>query len=158
MANSPPIPSRDPVVDNKTGLITRTWQVYFRNLRTDIDSAPASLHQVALTAQTASIAATAVPSDVLTAGLYRVSWYARITRAATTSSSLTVTIGWTEQGTPLTVSGAAVTGNTTTTVQNATQVLQIDGSTPITYATTYASTGATTMAYELTVLLEQLQV
>jgi hypothetical protein len=56
------------------------------------------------------------------------------------------------------VSGAAMTGNTTTTVQNATQVLQIDGSTPVTYATTYASSGATAMVYELTVLLEQLQV
>jgi hypothetical protein len=157
MANSPPIPSRDAVVD-KTGLITRTWQVYFRNLRTDIDNAPASLNQETLTGQSASIATTAVPSDVLTAGLYRVSWYARVTTAATTSSSLTVTIGWTEQSVPLTVSGVAMTGNTTTTVQNATQVVQIDGGTSITYATTYASSGATAMVYALTVLLEQLQV
>ncbi len=156
MANSPPIPSRDPVVE-KSGLITRVWQVYFRNLRTDIDVAPAALHQVTLTGQTASIAATAIPSDALTAGLYRVSWYARVTTAATTSSSLTVTVGWTEGAVPLTVSGAAMTGNTTTTVQNATQVLQVDGSTPVTYATTYASSGATAMVYELTVLLEQLQ-
>ena len=80
-----------------------------------------------------------------------------ITTAATTSSSLTVTVGWTEGAVPLTVSGAAMTGNTTTTVQNATQVLQVDGSTPVTYATTHASSGATAMVYELTVLLEQLQ-
>ena len=116
------------------------------------------LGSTALTNQSASISATPVPVPSLTAGLYRVSYYARITTAATTSSSLTVTIAWTDGTIAMTQAGAALTGNTTATQQNGTFFIQDDANASITYATTYASNGAGEMKYSLYVVVESVLV
>lgn len=143
------------VLDEREGTMPDVWVKYFQsqsdatNLSPSVASTP-----VSATTQSASIGTTAIPTSTLSAGLYRVSYYARITRAATVSSSLIVTIGWTESGVSLLQSGAAITGNTTFSLQNATWFIQIDNSSPITYATTYASVGGTTMQYKLVVALE----
>ena len=86
--------------------------------------------------------------------MYRVTYTARVTTPATTSSSLTITISWTAGGVTQSIVGAAMTGNTTATLQTATMAPKIDQATPISYATTYVSVGATPMAYELDVILE----
>ncbi|MDA1095305.1 MAG: hypothetical protein O3A25_18895 [Acidobacteria bacterium] len=153
--NRPDMPVRDPLV-TKDGFIERTWQVWFRNVRTDIDSAPLNIATKALTAQAATISTTALPLD-LTAGIYRVSYYARITQAATTNSSLTVTLAWTETAVALSQGFTAMTGNTTTTQQNGTVMVVADANTSLTYATVYSSTGATPMQYRLTVVAERVQ-
>ena len=110
---------------------------------------------VSLTTQAASISTTPIPSQTLAAGIYRVSVFAAITQAATVSSSLTVTITFTHNGLSKSLSGVALTGNTTTTVQSNTFLIHIDGSSPVSYATTYASAGATPMQYALDVILER---
>lgn len=110
---------------------------------------------VTASAQSASIGATAVPTGTLEAGIYRVTYYARITRAATTSSSLTVTIGWTD-GVAQTETGAAMTGNLTTTWQRGGGLIALDAGTSVTYAAAYSSVGATAMQYALAVRLEKL--
>jgi hypothetical protein len=48
-----------------------------------------------------------------------------------------------------------MTGNTTATVQNGSILIHADQSSTVTYATAYASVGATTMTYSLSVRLEQ---
>jgi hypothetical protein len=53
------------------------------------------------------------------------------------------------------LAGAAMTSNTTTTVQSDTVLVAIDASTPLTYSTAYSSTGATAMAYSLWLVAEQ---
>ncbi|MCR4374149.1 MAG: hypothetical protein NUW22_04810 [Acidobacteria bacterium] len=112
-----------------------------------------------LTAQAASIAATAIPLAPNAAlatsdGRYRVLVYARVTRAATTSSSLAVTIGWTDGGIACTKAISAVTGNTTATVLQEQVVIRADKGTTINYSTTYASVGGVVMTYSLDVVAE----
>lgn len=147
-----PMPVGDELV-LRDRTISEVWRLWFRETKRVVDATPERVVTKQLTAQTASIATTSLPLSVTT-GLWRVSWAARITRAATTSSSLTVTIGWTDT-VALTSSGAALTGNTTTTSQSGMLLIAADGNTPMTYATTYASAGATTMQYKLDIVVER---
>lgn len=151
---SAPFPAKDPIADKGNGLITGPWIDWFTGLVRSIDATPSRLQTVGVTAQAASIGATSIPLGALAAGLYRVTWFSRITTAATVSSSLTVTVGFTKGGVSCTLSGAALTGNTPATTQSETRMVAIDGSTPVTYSTTYASVGATPMQYALNVVLE----
>jgi hypothetical protein len=109
---------------------------------------------VVLTGQAASIGTTPVPMTAIQPGLYRVSWYLRVTQAATTSSSIQVTLGWTDGAVNCSRSGAAETGNTTSTTQSGEAFIRIDGVTPINYSTTYASVGGTPMKYRLDLVVE----
>lgn len=153
-----PFPVKDPLVNPKRNFVASQVLIdWATNLGSDVDASPARLNTVTETAQTAAIGTTSIPTGALGAGLYRVSWYVRITRAATVSSSLTVSLGWTEGTVPLTLNGAALTGNTTGTVQSGSALLRIDSSTPITYSTAYASSGATAMEYRIDVVLEQIE-
>lgn len=136
--------------------ITTDWIRYLRLQNDQIDLAARRRGSVVLTAQAAAIAATAIPIGSIPPGLYRISYYARITQAATTSSSLTITIGWTDGAIALTQAGAAITGNTTSDVQFGTVVLRSDANGPVTYSTAYSSTGATAMQYRLSVVAEEL--
>ena len=156
MAN-PPMPSRDAMTDEQ-GIVRRTWQVWFRNLTNTVDDAPSRIQTVSLVGQSASIGTTSIPSTTLTAGLYRVTWYLRISTAAGTSSSVTVTLGWTDDTVTMSVSGAAVTGNTTATSQTQTSLLAVDNASPVTYATTYSSSGSPAMQYALDITLEAVSV
>jgi len=138
------------------GKLTREWQVWITNLVTKVDSQAYQAKAVSLTAQSASIGATAVSIASLTAGVYRMSYRARVTQAATTSSSLLVTISWVDGTITCSLASAAVTGNTTATVISGSEVIRVDQDGPINYATTYASTGATPMQYSLDVSVEAL--
>jgi hypothetical protein len=154
---NPPMPARDAMIDER-GLVRRIWQVWFRNLTNAVNDAPARIQTIALVGQSASIGATSIPSATLTAGLYRVTWYLRISTAAGTSSSVTVTIGWTDDTVTMSLSGAAVTGNTTTTSQTQTSLLAVDNASPVTYATVYSSAGSPAMQYALDITLEAVSV
>ena len=48
-----------------------------------------------------------------------------------------------------------MTGNTLATTTSLSAIISVDDATTITYATTYASVGATTMQYRLDVVCEQ---
>jgi hypothetical protein len=143
----------DPLED----LLTEVWANYLSRLGDTVNaSAIRIVPAVQLTAQGASIAATDFSGGGLSAGLYRIGYYARITRAATTSSSLTVTFDWTDGGVSPSQAGTAITGNTTTTQQNGFLLIRTDAASPVRYSTTYASVGATTMTYALYIVLERL--
>lgn len=152
-------PVRDPIAvpDQQTGLLMlpRVWIDWFTSLTIRVDSNPQSFSPVTLPAQGAAIGTTPLPV-VTNAGLYRITYYARITTAATTSSSLTITLGWTDGGNSCSLSGAAMTGNTVTTVQTGTAMVRSDQAGALTYATAYASVGATSMQYSLDITVEQM--
>lgn len=151
-----PIPNRVSITKSfKDHLINAEWIRWLRELVAAVDASAKNLGTAALTAQAGSIAATPVATQRLNAGTYRVSWYARITQAATVSSSLTVSIRWTDGGILNTLSGVPITGNTTATNQSGEALVNIDDGTTIDYAATYASVGATPMQYALTVVIEK---
>lgn len=125
------------------------------------------------TAQAAAIAtATLYAVPAAGVGLYRISWYAKITRNATTSSQMgALTISWTDAtdstAAAFTVTALASTGGTSTSnVSNVTGssgamigvpvTVWAKASTNIQYAMAYASVGATTMQYELHIKVEWL--
>lgn len=130
------------------------WVQFFVSQQQQIQDAAAIIIDTQV-AGTAAIAATALNVGT-SSGLYRMSLYARITRAATTNSSLTPTFRWTEGGVALSKTYTAVTGNTTATYLVDTFPFRIDASSPVTYETAYASTGATSMTYSLEMSVERL--
>jgi hypothetical protein len=141
--------------DGLEGTITDPWIRYMQTLQTVVSAQPQRISLMELDTQGASIGATALPTPTLTEGLYRITWYAAITRAGSVSSSLTVTLAWTDRAIAKTYSGAAIVGNTTATVQSQTQMVRSDANSPITYATTYADGGgAVSMQYALDLVVE----
>jgi hypothetical protein len=157
MALNPlPMPIDTALVD-QNGLIEFTvWVPYF--VARDQQLAEASVtvvHPAPLTSQAAAIGATPL-SVGSSGGLYRVNVYARITQAATASSSLTPTFRWTEGVVAQSRTYTALTGNTTTTILVDVFPLRIDANTALTYETAYASVGATPMQYSLEIAVERL--
>lgn len=162
MATALPIPATDKLVrpdrpeykkrgqkDPLAGLVTPEWFNWLAQVSANVQSSPQNLNTVTLLNQGASIGATDITSGSSGAGLYVMAYYARIARAAGTSSSLIVTLDWPDTTTP-SFSGAAITGNTTTTIQSEWKYFYADGS-PIRFATTYVSVGAPSMLYNLRV-------
>ena len=144
----------DAVVYRESLRPSRTWVDWFTTLARRADATVFRVQTVNLIGQGASVTATAVPISALTAGLYRVSYALRVTRPATSSSSATVTVGWTDGTVACAQAFAAVTGNTTATVQSGTALVRCDASSVITYAVVYASSGATSMQFALDVVVE----
>lgn len=125
---------------------------------------PSEIVTVDLTAQSAAIVATTLISAPAT-GMYRVSWSADITTAATTSSVLGGTNGFqvvftspTDSVVKTTVVGNSVTSaaNTTGTAVGGSFVVYAKTGTNIQYQYDYTSVGGTAMVYELHIKLERL--
>lgn len=110
---------------------------------------------VSESAQAASIATTAA-FTTRGAGYYRISYYMRKTAADGVSSSLTVTLGWTESAVPLTQAFAALTVDTTAAQQNGSITVYADASSDLTFAVAYVSGTPGQMAYRIEVRVEQL--
>lgn len=152
-------PVREPMVTPGSWLVSDRWRIWLRDLNQQIATNPQNVTTpVQLTGKTASITTTAIPTASLAPGLYRISYYQRVTTAAGVSSSLTTTFSWTEGAVSLTYAGSAMTGNTTSTYQQGTVFIQIDQASPVTYATSYASNPASAMAYLLSITLEAVSV
>ena len=134
--------------------MSKLWIQFFGGQTDRINQGAAVVVFKQLKTQGAAVATTSFATETLSPGLYRVSYYARITRAATTSSSLTVTIGHTDGAVSITQVGAAITGNTTATVQSGTALMRVDTATAVTYGTAYSSTGSTSMQYRLDLAFE----
>lgn len=148
------------IPDPQEGMVSTPWVEYMTRSDQILAQSPNRLNSVGpLTAQAASIGATDFSTGGLNAGLYRLSYYARITQAATTSSSLIVTFDWTDTGVATSHSFAAITGNTTATNNGSpdSKLIYSDAASPIRYSTTYASVGGTPMQYSLQIVLEKVQ-
>jgi hypothetical protein len=153
-----PVPRTNDVLQTQKGKIAQWWDNWFQEIAKMLDAA--NTGAVSLSAQSASVAATNITPDTptasLAAGLYQISYSARITQAAGISSSLTPAFGWTDGGVACSFTGAAMTGNSTNTTQQAVIPIQVDAGTNVSYATTYASSGSPSMTYALRVRLELL--
>jgi hypothetical protein len=158
MANLAPTPAivveQDVTNGRISGRLTFLMRYWLLSLADRINATPEILASVKASTQAASISATSFSILSVSPGLYRLSMSARISRAATTSSSLIVTFGWTSGGVSCTTASPAMTGNTTATVGSLTVLARVDEATAITYATTYVSAGGTTMQYSLDVSCE----
>lgn len=154
-----PIPQYDPLVEKVSFKMNDRWYRWLSDVLTRLLQsvlALAAVHRVALTGSigTATVYTPTQP------GVYRVSWSIQVTTAATTSSSIAVTLGWKTgpTATPVaqTEAFAAITGNTTGTHGSGSVVIYPTSAQPITYQTTYASVGGTSMAYQVDVVVEEL--
>ena len=150
------VPFRTPMLTGLRELITRDWVRYLQSAIDIINKCAREMDVVSKEAQTASLSTTSFNTGTLDPGVYRVSYNARIAVAAGTSSSLTVTMTWTDGGVTQTQAGAAITGNSTTTQQNNTMLIHIDKATDIKYATTYSTSGAPAMKYNVYLLVEKI--
>ena len=156
MSISAPQPIREELVDSDR-FITRSWRNYLFAVQTVTETSAQVLPAVTLNAQHAAIASTPVPTSALTAGYYRVSVYAVITTAATTSSSLTLSVRWTDAGGLLCQQLLpALTTNVVGAVSTLTFPIHIDSTSPISYAVAYASNVAGQMTYNFGILVESL--
>ena len=124
---------------------------------------PAIYASASATAQGADIGATtlyAVPASG--AGIYRVSFYEIVTRAATTSSTLpAVVITWTDRDNStaqsVTFTPSAAAGNTLTTFVSGDLYVSAKASTNIQYSTSgFASSGGTSMQFAIRLKAEAL--
>lgn len=147
------------------GRLTPRWEGLLRDLilvpswirSTERASLAAALAPVVVV-RNASPAASPTPSappSESSATLYRLSYYVRVVQPATVSSSVQVTLTWTDGGVTQTATGALLTGNTTTTLEQKTELLvHVDPDTPVEVSTTYASVGADPMVYDVEVAYE----
>ncbi len=92
----------------------------------------------------------------LGAGLYRVSWYLRETVNDGVSSSLTVTIGFSDKGQALTFVGPALTTDTITSWQTGSVVVRSDANVDLTAAIAYASNTPHRMTFDAIFSVEYL--
>lgn len=164
---SVPLPADDPIAkprrknipqgqkDDQEGLCTDVWIKYLQNREDAITSAPQRNASTSVSAQSASIAATSIPTAALNGGLYRATFYGTVTTPGTVSSSLEVTFSWTDSGQARAITSTAYTGNSISECTTATVMFNVDAGAPVTYATTYATAGATDMVYTLYVVLEK---
>ncbi len=134
--------------------ISKEWGIWLQSgLVNPVSTSVQVYPTVSLPPQNASLGVTPIPLPSLATGLYRLTYYARITTVGSISSSLTVNFLWTESGVSLSASGPAITGNTTTTISSASILVLSDAASPLNYSTTYASNAAG-MQYRLTILVE----
>lgn len=149
-------PLNDVVID-KTGRLTDLWRQWFGRLPATLGAIPSILNVVNLSGQSASLAATDFSNTSLLAGIYRASYRVQITQAAGVSSSLTVSILWTDGGVAQTATGAAIVGNTVTTGQSDFALIRVDAGTAVQYSAVYASVGVPGMTYTFTASLEKIK-
>jgi hypothetical protein len=163
-----PIPIYDPIArarnrqkyrgaekDPLEGTVTELWSGFFSQQNLAIQAAPTRIAVVPVTNQSASIGLTDITGGSIVGGLYALSYYARITVPASVSSSLTIALDWRDGGVTLTFTGAAMTGNTTSTYQSGgLPLIKVDSLSPVRYSATRVSVG-TPMSFDLVVQLDR---
>ncbi len=142
-------------LDSKGGFMTQQWSDWFViALMQRLQTCPQMIsHPATATGQTASYPNTSFNVSSIVQGIYRVCWTARITTAASVSSNLSVTIGYTRAGVACTQTSQSLTSNASNLPGSGIFTLNSDGGSPITYSTTLASVG-TAPVYEFDAELE----
>ena len=137
LQNAPP-PTDDALVGPK-GLLTDVWRQWFVRLPATLNSIPSVVNVVTLAATSSSVSSTDFTGGSLKAGLYRASYYAKLT-----SGALTVTFRWTDGGAAQTWSSSIGSGST---------LLRTDASAQVLYSASYVGAGT----YALDVVLERVK-
>lgn len=145
-------------LDPRAGFLTEPWIRYFTDLALTSSEQARRIENKSYTAQAASIAVTNLLDAALATGIYRVSWYAGISRVDGVSSSLTVKLNWNDGVTAAKAfTFPAITANLTTTAESGTHLMLVSAATPISFETTYASNTPGQMLYNLGLTLERVQ-
>ena len=157
----PALNPQEPIVDlsrENAGKPSKSFLIFMRNQRADLDATPTILAPVAYEARTSAIATTAIPTDGdLSAGLYRVCWAAKVVTAAGVSSDFQVTLSWTWKGVTQQWVGTLRNGNLTTTYDLVSVPLfYVDAATPVSFAVSYNSNPAAGMAFDFFLTLERM--
>lgn len=157
MAQLPPVPRGTPLIKSVTDrLVHFVWDNWFQQIH-DLFAKTASVASaVRVTGQSASIGATALNMNALSAGQYRTTYALDVTRAAAVSSSLAFGLSWIYNGVTRTFTGATISNGATSATQGSVVPMNVDANTTVSYSTTYASSGSPSMTYALTVTLEQM--
>lgn len=140
-----PIPV-DTAITDKLGRITEFFRLRYEQLRGLGQSVPSIGNGISQVGLSASLATVAIVTTTL-AGFYLPSYYVRKTVADGVASSLTVTLGWTEHGVPLTATFAALALDTPAANQAALYPIFADANTDITIAIAYTSNTPALMHY-----------
>lgn len=148
------VPRTQPLFDSVKRLIHSRWDQWLQSLVLAINNAAQLVGKASIDGATADTVETPFAQS-LSAGLYRVSYSLRVVTPASLSSALTASIAWTANGVAQSLSGAALTGNATTTEQNTVWTIAVDANTDVTYAVAYTSVG-TPLSYSFTASLEVL--
>jgi LDH2 family malate/lactate/ureidoglycolate dehydrogenase len=148
-----PIPADTPIVDKK-GAITFYFRLAWQSLIDAFQQVP-TVAATEVLAQAAALVTTALYTT-RAAGLYRISWYLRKTTADGVSSSLTLTLGWTETAFAQSEAQAAVAVDAVTAQQSGQKVVYADESTDLTIAVAYASNTPGAMKWRLDASVEAL--
>lgn len=153
-----PSPPNVPVLDQAKRYFHAEWVKFLNRLSSAINLKAERVALSEFVAQDAALPDTEIPVQrLLVSDLrVRVSIYARVTQAATVSSSLSVTLSWEDGGVPCSETFGPNTGNTTASVISAVRMINADKDSLIEVSTAYASSGATAMAYSLDVLVEEI--
>jgi hypothetical protein len=141
-------------------ILSKTYRDFLSAVGDELDRTAQNVafrSTVNLSQQAASIPTTPMTLGALPAGLYRVSYYLRVTQAASLASAAQVTLSWTEQGVPLTLAGEALDANDVSAVRVGTILVMIDANTAIGYAVDYTSDGATPAQYRLRIVVERVE-
>lgn len=151
-----PIPQSDDLIDSNRKMNDRwfRWLSAFVGRVTIGVQKVASLHRAGLSS---SLVATTAYTVTQTGIVFLVSWRAGVTTAAGVSSSIAVTISWTnDAGVACSKAFAAQAGNTTGTADGDDVPIRPKSGTPIQYSTTYASNPAAAMQYDLDIVVQDL--
>jgi len=89
-------------------------------------------------------------------GIFKITYYAVVTRAATTSSSVTAAFGFTDDSGAQTTAATASPTNTLGNFVQGDITVELAAGADLTFATTYASSGATSMQHSLYIAVQRL--
>ena len=165
--NSVPIPLSDPIArprrdqykgdqrDPQEGLLTDSWTDYMSGQGQLMEKFPARVNSVFLAGQSASIGATDMTGGTLTAGRYRLSYYARVTTSEALST-FQVTLDWRDGGVTRSSIGSLIDGSSTANYESSSRpLIYVDALSPVRYSVTYTALG--TLVYSLDLVLEEIQ-
>lgn len=148
-----PIPADTAIVD-RSGVINTFFRLRWQQLIDGFQVTPSKAN-VPVASRNSALGTTTVYL-ALAAGRYRITVYLRKTTPDGVSSSLTLTVGWTDGASPCVKVFGALTTDTAVANDSYTHMVNVDVNTNITIAVAYASNTPGTMVWKAYAVAEVL--
>jgi hypothetical protein len=155
-----PPPFADPWVDEDGVLNADVVSWFLIVLLPAISQSPSvfsSSGPVLSSEQSAAIPVTPLPLGSISAGMYRVSAYLRVTQPDGVASSVTPQVSFVNDGVTCTATGTPLTSDAIDEPNSSTFVIQVDAPGPISFGTIYSSNTPGAMEYKSILVVERLQ-
>ena len=128
-----------PGEDPQEGMCSQPWADWFTNLMTNQSKSAGAIATVQVREQVAAIAATPITTTPLSAGLYQILFYLRLSEVDPVSASIVLTFNFTWNGAVRSIVSGTLGANTLAqTVGTPEPLIAVDANTQITYSTTVA--------------------